>query len=264
MAPRIHPGVDSPTATARPITTVAMPETLKDHPVKATTGSPRHAKNNNTSSNSDYMKSTYSVMNQSYEERWSDANVQQTVGDWKLTPEEQDQLRLLQHALLDLKDNWKNNPLDVVRYLRGPGKFEEVEDKFRVMLEWRKEARADDLLETYRPPSKLLLWYIPSAILQGVDKDGDPIYLERGGVMDGVGLQQFPREQVIEHVTWLREIGTRGEWIDDFTASRGGKPINQCTILYDMHGMSLRHLKAGVLPMFRDIVKINQQRKSYI
>ena len=198
------------------------------------------------------------LFDQSYEERWSDAHFQKVATAWKLTDEEQKQLRLLQKQLRDVT-SWKNNPLDIVRYLRGPGKFETVEPKFRAMIAWREQQGADRLLEDYRPP-KALLWYIPSAILKGYDKDGDPIYLERGGVMDGVGLvQRFHQDDVVKHVVWLREIGTRGDWIQDYERTTGRTP-SQVTIIYDMQGMSSRHLKAGVIPLFKDIVAMNQTR----
>ncbi|CAB9501461.1 SEC14-like protein 4 [Seminavis robusta] len=194
---------------------------------------------------------------QTNDERWSDANIQKVVKQWKLSDLEEQQLRQIKLRMADL-DHWKNNPLDVVRYLRGPGKFEQVEGKIREMIEWRIQYGADSLLETYRPP-RTLLYYVPSAILKGYDREGDPIYLERGGVMDGVGLQRYSRDDIVRHIIWLREIGTRGHWIQDFEKKTGRTP-SQVTIIYDMQGMSSRHLKAGVIPMFQAIVKVNQQR----
>lgn len=202
--------------------------------------------------------SNKNLFDQTYEERWTDASFQKVATAWKLTQEEQDQLRLLQASLKDVI-SWKNNPLDIVRYLRGPGKFDSVEPKFRDMIAWREQKQADRLLEDYRPP-KALLWYVPSAILEKYDKDGDPIYLERGGVMDGVGLQQhFSLEEIIQHVVWLREIGTRGDWLQDFEAKTGRTPT-QVTIIYDMQGMSSRHMKGSVMTMFKEIVAMNQTR----
>lgn len=162
------------------------------------------------------------LMHQTYEERWSEASIRTVVQRWKLSPSEVQQLRELQRRLSDL-NHWKNNPQDIVCYLRGPGKFEEVEGKIREMIQWRLEFGADRLLEEYRPP-RALLYYVPSAILKGYDKDGDPIYLERGGAMDGVGLQRYSREDIVKHVCWLREIGTRGPWIQDYQRTMGRPP----------------------------------------
>ena len=195
---------------------------------------------------------------QSYEKRWSDESVRTAVRLWKLSAAETKQLRELQVCLRDL-DHWKNNPQDVVRYLRGPGPKNEVEGKIREMIQWRIDYGADRLLEEYRPP-RALLYYIPSAVLKGYDKEGDPIYLERGGVMDGVGLQRYSRDDIVKHVCWLREIATRNPiWLSDYQRRTGRQPT-QVTIIYDLKGMNSSCLKGGVIPMFRDIVKINQQR----
>ena len=75
-----------------------------------------------------------SLREQTHEERWSEANIQRVVKQWKLSDLEEQQLKLLKHRMSDL-DHWKNNPVDVVRYLRGPGKFEQVEGKYREMIE---------------------------------------------------------------------------------------------------------------------------------
>lgn len=193
----------------------------------------------------------------SYDERWSEENIQSIIHRWKLSSAEEGQLRELKMRVADI-DNWKNNPMELVRYLRGPKKFEQIEGIFRAMIQWRKEKRADHMLEEFRP-NRTLLYYIPSAILKGCDKDGDPIYLERGGVLDGVGLQRFGIDSVLQHIIWLREQATRGDWLEDYERTKGRAPA-QVTIIFDMEGMSSRHLKSGVIPMFKEIVKINQER----
>jgi CRAL/TRIO domain len=125
------------------------------------------------------------------------------------------------------------------------------------MIQWRIDYDADNLLKEYVPP-RALLYYIPSAILKGYDKEGDPIYLERGGVMDGVGLQRYSRDDIVRHIVWLREIATT-EYVNDYERAKG-QPPKQVTIIYDLKGLNSNCLKHGVIPMFRDIVKVNQQR----
>jgi len=194
------------------------------------------------------------LFDQTYEERWSKESFQKVVQAWKLKTDEQQRLMELKVAVKDVT-SWKNNPLDLVRFMRSPGKS--VEDRLREMIDWREKQGADQLVELYRP-HRALLWYIPSAILKGLDKDGDPIYLERGGVMDGVGLlQHFDKNDIIKHIVWLREIATRGDYVQEYEQRTGRAPA-QVTILYDMQGMSSRDLKA--LPLFKEIVTINQTR----
>lgn len=74
------------------------------------------------------------LQRQKLEERWSDVNVKNVVERWSLSETEERQLRELKHQLSDV-DHWKNNPLDSVRFLRGPGKFDEVAAKLREMIE---------------------------------------------------------------------------------------------------------------------------------
>ena len=76
--------------------------------------------------------------------------------------------------------------------------------------------------------------------------------------MDGVGLQRYSREDIVKHIIWLREIATT-EYVKEFQREKG-QPPKQVTIIYDLKGLNSSYLKAGVIPMFRDIVKINQQR----
>ena len=67
---------------------------------------------------------TVDLTTQTYEQRWSEESLKTTVDQWKLTAQEQQQLRTLQKRLRDVQ-HWKNNPQELVRYLRGPGHFDQ-------------------------------------------------------------------------------------------------------------------------------------------
>jgi hypothetical protein len=56
-----------------------------------------------------------------------------------------------------------------------------------VSFQWRIENDVDTILDTYKPP-KVLLDYLPSAILAGYDKEGDPIYLGENCFHGYIGL----------------------------------------------------------------------------
>jgi hypothetical protein len=104
----------------------------------------------------------------------------------------------------------------------------------------------------------VLLDFCPSAILHGLDKDGDPIYLERAGATDvACLLKEFGHKALIRHLIWLRELCGRGEWIKDHE-ERMGRPITQVTIVYDLAGLNSRHLRPGVLPFFGHMMKLTQ------
>lgn len=115
----------------------------------------------------------------------------------------------------------------------------------------------DTILEDYTPPP-VLMDYCPSAILYGLDHDGDPIYLERAGATDAAGLlTHFGHKALIRHVIWLRELCGRGAWIKDHE-ERMGRPITQVTIVYDLEGLNVRHLRPGVLPLFAHMMRLTQ------
>ena len=132
------------------------------------------------------------------EERWSVENLGYVRKLWSLNEEQYRELVSMKEKLADI-DHWKNNPFDAIRFVTGPQGFEKAEELFRTMIDWRIDNNIDNILETYKPP-KVLLNYLPSAILAGYDKEGDPIYLERGGAMDGHGLlTRYGRERLMKH-----------------------------------------------------------------
>jgi hypothetical protein len=140
---------------------------------------------------------------------------------WELTVKEQtDLLTLRDHLFTDddnisqpencaanlVRSHPKNRPSEVVRFLRArPGKVDAAESIFRAMIAWRIENNVDSILHDYQPDQKMLDYY-PGAILQGLDKEGDPVYVGRLGVTDGAGiLRQYGREEMIRHAIWFCE-----------------------------------------------------------
>lgn len=108
---------------------------------------------------------------ESVEARWSLKNLQYIRELWSLTDEQYQELSSMKQRLADI-DHWKNNPYEVTRFVTGPQGFAQAETLFRAMIDWRIENNVDTILDTYKPP-KILLDYLPSAILAGYDKDGE-------------------------------------------------------------------------------------------
>jgi hypothetical protein len=192
------------------------------------------------------------------EERWSQKNIDFVRDLWNLTDEDVRQLLIVKDKIADL-DHWKNNPFEVVRFVTGPQGYGKAAELFRTMVEWRIENNVDNLLDEYTPP-KILLDYLPSAILQGYDKEGDAVYLERGGMMDGHGLlSRFAQERLLKHIVWSRELASRGRWIEEYEKVQG-RPPTRLTIIYDLQGLNSQHLRPGVLPFLNESMRITQQR----
>ena len=78
--------------------------------------------------------------------------------------------------------------------------------------------------------------------------------------MDGHGLlTRFGRERLMKHIIWSRELASRGRWIEEYE-KKMGRPPTRLTIIYDLQGLSARHMKPGVLPFLVESLRVTQQR----
>ncbi|CAB9505535.1 SEC14-like protein 2 [Seminavis robusta] len=192
-------------------------------------------------------------------EDWSDANFREAMRVWECTPKEEAQLRELQQRVADV-DHWKNRPSILLAYLREhKHNLKVAEDCFRKTIQWREENGIDHLIETYRPPM-LLLKYFSNTILRPdcCDKDGDPIYIERPGPTDSWSLyQRFGAKAMCEYLTWIREEAGRGRYQKEYERLHGHE-IHRITVVVDLVGLSTRHMKPGLLPLFREVVNVAQ------
>ena len=188
--------------------------------------------------------------------RWTEEDFYKVIRVWDLSQDEINKMRELEEKLSDVT-HWKNNPFEVVRFLKGPQGHKPAEKLIRKMVDWRVANHVDSILEDYTPPA-LLLDYCPSAILHGLDHDGDPIYLERAGATDASALlKRYGHDGLLRHIVWLRELCGRGTWIHNHE-ERMGRPITQVTIVYDLAGLNARHLRSGVLPFFAAMMNLMQ------
>lgn len=189
-------------------------------------------------------------------DRWCDDNVQDVVGLWQLSKEEEKRLGELKRKLADV-NHFKNDPHILVRFMHSPCGPDGAEAAFRRMVQWRRDNQVDNILDDYVPP-QTLLDTVPSAILRDFDNEGDPIYVERGGAVDlGALLKLFSREDIMRFAYWTRERNTDGIWINEYERRRGRK-VKDITIIYDLKGLSSRHMNPKGLDFFRDIMKLTQ------
>jgi len=185
---------------------------------------------------------------------WGTENMAIVRSSWKLTAEAEAKLWDLQRRLSDI-DHFKNEPETVLRFQVAPQGYEHAESGFRKMLEWRKENHVDTILQDYRPPQDLLDNAV-CTMLAGADKDGDPIYVERGGAVDvGALLKVYGHKELVKCSIWVRELITRGAWLDEFEKQQGRR-IKGVTVLYDLKGLSSKHMSPKVLSLFHDVMMI--------
>ena len=187
---------------------------------------------------------------------WGQENVQQFIDAWGLTEDQIDKMWALQRRLVDV-DHFKNEPECILRFMFAPTGYDAAESSWRKMVQWRLDNNVDTIFDDYNPPQGLLE-NSSAAILHGLDHDGDPIYVERGGAIDAVSLlKKYGRDEMIRFAIWTREVHTRGAWVEAYE-KRQGRRIKGITVVYDLEGMSAKHLNSKVLDLFGEIMTFSQ------
>lgn len=197
---------------------------------------------------------------------WSPEHLQEAIDQWKLNDAEIARLKELQWKLRDCDGHFKYDPHIVLRFMfsfygdndkaHQHSKEDKVEQMFRNMLKWRKENDIDNLLDTYYP-HPLVIKHNPTAVLKDYDRDGDPIYVERGGNTDGLGLlRRFGKEECMKFATWTREVNTRGIWLEEYQ-QRQGRKVKDVTVIYDLQGLTARNLHPKVIDFFGAVQTLN-------
>lgn len=182
-------------------------------------------------------------------------NVEYFMDYWKLSDSERTAVLELR---IRLEDGPQNLPGILVRYLNAQGgDVKKAEHMFRAMLSYREKHDVDSLVETYQVPPFLKKHY-PGAILQGLDHDGDPVFMSRMGVTDLAGLlHEYGHEEMIRYEIYKRESAVAGPWLSDWE-KQAGRPIQRIVIIEDMKGLSARLLSAKVGAVFGDTMKMDQ------
>jgi CRAL/TRIO domain len=212
----------------------------------------------NAPSGDESKKSWFSM---SYEERWSPSSVRQVSSIWCLD-EAKDIPRLLRlkESLLDLKDYHLTQPLELARcYYDAKSNLKAAEEKFRATVHFRQQEGLDELLTTTTcSPPLYVPTYYPSCFLDGVDKEGDPIWLDRIGASDVWPVyQQYGHVPFRNYTLWVRESGMRGDFAKEYERRHGRPPARVTTIL-DFDGLCRRHLLATLISPLEEGIRIYQ------
>jgi CRAL/TRIO domain len=189
---------------------------------------------------------------------WSEKSLQEAIDLWELTDDQVDRLKELQIQLKDCAYHYKYDPHIILRFMTSP-LAKDAEQLFRAMIKWRIDNNIDTMLDDYKPP-RILLDYNPTAILKDYDREGDPIYVERGGVTDIYGfLKRFSREELMQYMIYTRELNTQGAWIKEYE-KRQGRKVKDVTVVYDLKGLNSHHLNPRVMEFFKDIQTLNTEK----
>jgi hypothetical protein len=192
---------------------------------------------------------------------WSEEKIAQTAIFWNLEESEITALRKLGQRLVDL-NYYRNKPSFVIRFLlQRKSDVDAAELMFRKSVQWRLDNKVDSILQTYQPPPELLDVY-PSAVMRGLDKDGDPIVVTRDGSLDGPALlQRFGHQALIRHAIWNHEMVWSGNWTRHYE-SQQGRPVRQLLVIDDMQGVR-RHIKnifnRQLMECFAQVVRLDNE-----
>lgn len=216
------------------------------------------ARNTTTSTTNATCESTAS--------RWSETNLREVVDAWQFTDEEQWKLLDLKERVADI-NHWKNDPAELARFIKEHNfDVDKAESMFRSMIDWRRDNDIDTFMERYvEPPA--LFHYAPIFLLQGLDKDGDPIFVQRIGALDGWGLYQrlgvpamMDALLFLSEVHTSREVGVREEWQwqKEHYERQMGKRVTQFTIIVDLDGLSAQLLRPALFGILQRSARIAQ------
>lgn len=212
-------------------------------------------------SNQSYAPMGVSCVAETVSEAWSSENVEATAIAWDLTQDEKVLLKALGQRIRDV-DYHMNKPSEVVRYFQHwvKKKFDlDVAEKlFRKMVAWRLENDVDSILQTHSPPPEVLEYW-PGAILKGLDKDGDPIFVSRKGATDGAGLlERFGKEALLKHAIWEKENMWHGEWTQQYQKEQK-RPLKRLLVIEDAEGLNLIEtiFNRRLVDAFSEVVRID-------
>ena len=212
-----------------------------------------------------------------YEQRWSPSSLDMAAQVWALSNVAH-LLELQSRLSPDLKDYPLNHPLEVARcYVDAARNVDVAEDTFRAMVAWRQSQGIDHLLlgnsaaaaaadnhsQNIQPSSSavatpLMQRYYPSCFLDGVDRDGDAIWLDTTGRSDCLAvLRRYGPVRFRNYTLWIREQGLRGAFAREYER-RHGVPPARVTVVLDMRGLCRRHLHAALIPPLEEGIRILQ------
>jgi hypothetical protein len=128
-------------------------------------------------------------------------------------------------------------------------RVEQAEKMFRATFAWRAEYGADAL-----PPLPRILLHYRTGGFCGRDREGNPIYYERPGMMDLAGiLKHVTIEEIILNRVYRSEEATR-VLRECSTATR---QYGQITVVMDLAGLAFQHMTPKAVSILRANQKVS-------
>ena len=193
---------------------------------------------------------------------WEAENLEQVKVQWNLNEKQFTALQSFQQQIETI-EHYKNSPHTACQFLKeNRWNVPKSVKQFERMIEWRQHHQVDSILDPessnyYKPHADFNLF--PQAILQGTDREGNPIYVERTGVTHIWDLwDRHGEEEMLRASLWVREVCTRGEWVKEWERQQE-RGLQGTTAVVDLVGLSKKHVSRSVLHLVKDGTKIVQE-----
>ncbi|XP_045390421.1 SEC14-like protein 4 isoform X1 [Lemur catta] len=180
------------------------------------------------------------------------------VGD--LSPQQQEALARFQENLRDLLPTLPNaDDFFLLRWLRARNfDLQKSENMLRQHVEFRKQQDLDNIL-SWQPlegpyPHAQVIQLYDSGGLCGYDYEGCPVWFDIIGTLDPKGLllsaskQELIRKRIRVCELLLRECALQSEKL--------GRKIEMVLMVFDMEGLSLRHLWKPAVEVYQQFFAI--------
>ncbi|CAB9519915.1 SEC14-like protein [Seminavis robusta] len=233
-----------------PSSSNASNETGRSHNEKGS----KHGSASTSSGEEELKNSDDCTLDSKILQSWSEGKLQAIAKRWKLTKEEQSKLKELQPRLADVRHE-KNDPEEVVPFLKETHSVKSTELRFRKFIDFRIK-QVDTILQDYHP-HPVMKSHFPITLLNGFDKEGDGIWLERTGATDSLALyRRFGKAEMMRYQLWTRENAVHTPWCQAYKAGKKQSP--RVTCIMDMQGLNCSHMHPALLPVLADVINIVQ------
>lgn len=176
-----------------------------------------------------------------------------TEEEFELAQELQSRLKENGHDI-DFSDHPVFDVYTLPRFLRARAcDIDAAYELFTGHLEWREENDVDNIVDTCPKTNKsfeLLDEYWPGRDM-GVDQNGIPVTVFRGGQVDAVGLMKYvPMDDIINYQIFSSERGNRQK--KALSAERG-KDCYKGIVIQDMDGFGRQHVNSATIDYFKKV-----------
>ena len=143
--------------------------------------------------------------------------------------------------------------VDLLRFLRARSfSVDAAFKQWAACQQWRKENNVDGILEGPFPLAEDLKGTL-SCLYHGVDKDHQPLYLERSGAVDAAVVARLNPDDLIRRHIYHQELQVRR--VTESSVQYNDPTLDCWCEIHDMRGLSMQHRQ--VLGLFTRLARLD-------